>query len=56
MVFDVRNTSLALPEDSCGQMFLIVALWNGTDGDNKTLLSTRAWPFQVNCETGNVCW
>ncbi|XP_057371278.1 uncharacterized protein LOC130692218, partial [Daphnia carinata] len=51
MLFDVRNTHLALPAESCGQMFLIVALWNSSDGVKETLMSTMAWPFQVTCET-----
>ncbi|KZS13387.1 Uncharacterized protein APZ42_021498 [Daphnia magna] len=51
MVFDIRNIHLALPTESCGQMFLIVALWNSSDDVEKTLMSTIAWPFQVTCET-----
>lgn len=52
--FDLRNTSLVLPTETCGQMFLIAALWNHSSVNKKLLVAKRAWPFQVTCENGNI--
>ncbi|XP_046443064.1 uncharacterized protein LOC124193341 isoform X1 [Daphnia pulex] len=52
--FDLRNTSLVLPTETCGQMFLIAALWNHSSVNNKSLVAKIAWPFQVTCENADV--